>query len=243
MGILFIDGGNTSAKWLLCDALSFKTLSSGSFSYEQGCRNIEWLSVDHVYMADVSAKCLACLLVNKPSETAVTEVVSVKSLFGVTNSYHEPDRLGVDRFLSVVEAYNVYATACCVIDIGTAAKVDVVDESGLHLGGYIVPGLAMSEEALLGGTGKVRFEREEVGVETIHYGTDTASAVTNGCLSIMVAWVDKVAENFLKAHSQGRVLITGGGAARVVPHLLARVERVDGLVLHALRRIAKQASE
>jgi type III pantothenate kinase len=40
-------------------------------------------------------------------------------------------------------------SALCVIDCGTALTVDVIDDGGRHLGGWIMAGLATARASLL----------------------------------------------------------------------------------------------
>ena len=73
---------------------------------------------------------------------------------GLTVAYQDERRLGVDRWLAMLAARQAAAgQGVCVVDCGSALTLDVVDHEGRHLGGYIVPGLAMMESALLNNTG------------------------------------------------------------------------------------------
>ena len=76
---------------------------------------------------------------------------------GVSNSYAEPERMGVDRWLAMIAAYQRIAGPVCVIDAGSALTIDFVATDGRHRGGYILPGMAMMERSLLGETARVRF--------------------------------------------------------------------------------------
>ena len=66
----------------------------------------------------------------------------------------------------------------CVIDAGSALTIDIVSAAGQHEGGYIIPGAALMERALLLDTDRVRFD-EEVGY-ALAPGTSTAEAVRHG---------------------------------------------------------------
>ena len=62
----------------------------------------------------------------------------------------QPDRVGIDRLLNAV-AVNVLRPAnrsAIVIDTGTAATVDLIASDGTFQGGAILPGFAMSAQAL-----------------------------------------------------------------------------------------------
>ena len=82
----------------------------------------------------------------------------------------------------------------------------------------------MSISALLAGTGKVRFDDAEVAGDSIEYGGDTAGAVSNGCVSLLSAWVDSVAHNFYGRFPDGVVVLTGGDAIKLRPFITVRHE-------------------
>ena len=90
MSILLIDGGNTLAKWKLCEKDEFHLIAEGDFCYQDaGSCRIDWALVSRVYVADVSGKLLVYLQALIPCHLAVAEVVSTAYLLGVTNSYQE----------------------------------------------------------------------------------------------------------------------------------------------------------
>ena len=51
---------------------------------------------------------------------------------------------------------------CLIIDSGTAFTLDVINEEGLHLGGFILPGLRLMRESLVSKTG-IRLENQVLG--------------------------------------------------------------------------------
>ena len=79
---------------------------------------------------------------------------------GVRFAYNDINRLGVDRCLAMVAGYKRFPSGVLVIDSGSALTADFVDASGIHLGGYILPGLSMLERSLLQGTANVLVERK-----------------------------------------------------------------------------------
>ena len=105
---------------------------------------------------------------------------------GVVNSYVRPERLGVDRWLAIVEAWHSRGAAI-VIDCGSAITLDAVSSAGRHQGGYIVPGLRMLERSLTGGTGAVRIDS---GIERgLGPGKSMTECVQNGVLRMSGASV------------------------------------------------------
>lgn len=97
---------------------------------------------------------------------------------GVRNSYAEPARMGVDRWLAMLAARRRLQGRVCVVDAGSALTIDILNDSGLHEGGYIIPGPALMERALLLDTQRVRFA-EEVSY-ALTPGVSTAQAVRHG---------------------------------------------------------------
>src|SRR5690606_24278309 len=57
---------------------------------------------------------------------------SVRERAGVRNSYDNPAAFGVDRWLAMLAAFHRARGPCCIIDAGTAIKVDLLDAGGRH---------------------------------------------------------------------------------------------------------------
>lgn len=247
--LLLVDGGNTAIKWQLYD-MDFCLLESGYARYDcehqQSLNDLPWLRIAKVLFADVSNKLASKLSYYVTADCRLTEQTSSAQLLGVKNCYQEPRRLGVDRFLNAVQGYYLAQGAACVIDLGTATKVDIVNSQGLHQGGYIVPGVDMLQSSLLSGTGQVRFNDSERSQTDLGPGMSTASAVINGCHGLTLQWLKMVVDDFYLAAPDGCVYLAGGFAGSVSSALVAyspSIIKVDGLVLSALLRIAKQVSE
>ncbi len=71
---------------------------------------------------------------------------------GINNGYADPVQLGIDRWLAMLAAWQHQAIAQLVVDIGTAMTIDVINASGQHQGGVIVPGIQLMKNALLHNT-------------------------------------------------------------------------------------------
>jgi type III pantothenate kinase len=157
---------------------------------------------------------------------------SAKVLAGVQNGYDDYKRLGLDRWLALVAAYKLSAKACIVFDLGTAVTCDFVDSSGVHVGGYICPGIPLMRNQLRTHTNKIRYNDALVdkGTMLLGPGRNTAQAVERGCLLMMRHFV--ASQVLLASEYLGDdvdVLLTGGDAflaadavpyARLVPDLV-----------------------
>ena len=66
-----------------------------------------------------------------------------------------PKEVGADRIVNAVAGYDRVRAACIVVDFGTATTFDYVSARGEYAGGVIVPGIAISLDALFLRTAKL----------------------------------------------------------------------------------------
>lgn len=216
---LQLDIGNSSAKWRLMrgDAIiargHYRTGDSGSQALLLNCTD----TLDEIWIASVAAPSaeqeLAALMAGQWGITpwfARSEAHTA----GLRNSYAEPGRMGVDRWLAMVGARQREPGRLCVVDAGSALTIDIVSATGQHEGGYIIPGPALMERALLLDTDRVRFD------ENIDYalapGKSTAEAVRHG---IALAQAGAVALALEQAGSEPITLFYCGGAGDTLMRL------------------------
>lgn len=176
---------------------------------------------------------------------AVQFVATTREAAGVRNGYADPELLGVDRWVAVIGAYARVRGACVVADLGTAATVDVVAADGSHLGGYIVPGPALMVAALLHSTSDLGARHAAGGVARSPQGfaDNTRDAIERGGRLALAALVDRcVVDAGRREGRQPRLLVTGGAAAEVLPHLATPAEHVADLVLRGLAELAREAA-
>lgn len=158
---------------------------------------------------------------------------------GVTNAYREPGLLGVDRWLTLLAARARSPAPACVVDCGTAVTVDVMDAQGTHLGGLIVPGLAMMSRSLAS-CAQVRLDAEPDS-EAPLLARDTVNAVRGGTLYAAVAFIDRVlADVETELEQPVQRMLTGGDARTILPLLRHPFEYVPDLVLEGLSVLAKE---
>lgn len=151
------------------------------------------------------------------------------------NSYRDHTKLGVDRWLAMLAAADRYSGAACVVDAGSAVTIDLVAADGEHLGGYILPGLDMMWRSLTGDTGDLeRFtEGDSPDGVSLAPGHDTGEAIGHGVLGAVCAQIERC--TFALAEDNGAVVVvTGGDAERIIPHLAVELEYRPQLVLEGL---------
>ena len=242
---LFLDVGNSACKWRLVVG-SYR--EQGSFYHQQGWATLVTrlssqrptrLLVASVAGAQRNAELAA--EVQSALGVAPEFVVSAQQSLGVTNAYAEPERLGVDRWLGIIEAHARHG-ASIVIDAGSAITIDAVTAGGRHLGGYIVPGLGMMRQSLAGGTAEVRFGAPDW--RAITPGVNTSEAVDHGLLRMTLAFItDAVVALGGQLADTCTTIITGGDAPLLLPWLDITTQHHADLVLDGLERVSSTASE
>ena len=221
--ILDIDAGNSRVKWRLHSRQGY--IEQGSFSStefsEEAFQDIEKHLVKNVRLASVAAAELNAFLKSRVallwgvgcSQVATHNQGLVKVAYG------DPSSLGVDRWLAMLAAYNAANSPVLVVDCGTAMTLDVVDSAGMHLGGYIVPGLATMRRALNLSTGHVRVESNILS-ENMCLGRSTVDAVNSGILLETVSFVERVYQMSLeRCGGILEVYLTGGDATMISQYL------------------------
>lgn len=208
--ILEIDAGNTSLKWRWrgSAASSVLDLAQLESALAHAGRPGEVL-VCNVRGAEFEAE-LARLLMHKWSLCPRFARVA-RECGGVRNQYPDPSRLGADRWLAMLAGYGLTRQACLIADSGTALTIDLVDASGLHLGGYIMPGLEALRTGLLRNT-EIRLPQEGES-ESTTLGNDTGAAVRNGTLFMLCSAVRMAAARLRQETERPMLILTGGNAA------------------------------
>ena len=171
-------------------------------------------------------------------------IIPTRSFHELTNGYLDPSLLGPDRWLAVIGAWNLAHTALCVVDAGTAVKVDSVNAHGQHLGGLIVPGIQAMRETLLNKTNGVapamaNSTPSSAGI----LANNTITAVTRGAVVAAAAMADRAAE--LVEQSTGehpQLFITGGDAGLIEDSMRTKGRIVPDLVLQGIAVIAAQTA-
>jgi type III pantothenate kinase len=114
-----------------------------------------------------------------------------------------------------------------VIDAGSAVTIDIVDDHGYHLGGYILPGTSLMAKSLRRGTKNVKVDI--VDTPSLVLATTTEDAVIKGSLLSLVSTIKTVAISH-----PFKLVITGGSALAILKHLEMDIDFVPDLVLDGL---------
>jgi type III pantothenate kinase len=219
--LLAIDSGNTRTKWavfaddgLIQEAGVCLNTALGEFLIPASWQSSKRAIVANVAGEGVSASITALL---KKAEIDVVWARAEAETLGLKNNYHAPETLGVDRWAALVASFKRYLNqpACLVVNAGTALTIDAIYQNAF-IGGLIVPGFSMMQNALLQNTAAVNPHNGQVKT----FPLSTADASYSGALTAIVGAIVMQADK-LESHCQDvpTVVITGGDAALLMPIL------------------------
>jgi len=126
----------------------------------------------------------------------------------------KPNAIGVDRLCCAAAAYDRLGTACVVADFGTAITIDCISDAGLFLGGAILPGLAMSADALGGGTAQL--PRVDLARPDWTFGKNTTAAIVGGLVYGARGALRYIVEAYATELGHWPAVIATGGDAELV---------------------------
>ena len=238
--ILECDIGNSRCKWRLQNGLR-----SGVFDYrKEGFSFFENLES----VTEVRVCVVAGIEIATEFETVIADLFGCQTYFaktaascgGVHCAYENVSGLGVDRWSAMVAAFHRFDGAVLVVDAGSALTIDLVEASGWHLGGYIIPGHKLMCEALLKETAAVRFD----GVfEQPGFGKSTQQCVAAGVVTSLVGAIQlSIQQAAERTNNNFSVVLTGGDAELLAPFLDYEVEVVPELVLDGLSWLLPERS-
>jgi len=236
---LLLDLGNTRLKWALREGAQWRAQGAVAWNDDvalalhEAWRQLPAPSdvfgasvVDGAREQQIAAVVSACF--GRPTTWLRTPAQAC----GVINSYPEPGRLGVDRFLGMVAARAEGLSPCVLAGVGTALTLDALAADGRHLGGLIAPGPQLMQQSLLGATARVLVDRPG---KVLEVADNTPDAVASGCWQAAAALVERFVAHLSGPLGGSPQLILGGGDAQALAPLIALPSRLSqDSVLHGL---------
>jgi type III pantothenate kinase len=144
-----------------------------------------------------------------------------------------PAQLGSDLAVSAVAALNEYKPPIIAVDMGTATTIMVIDKNGSFLGGPIIPGVALSMNALASKTSQLPKVSIEAPKKVI--GTNTIDSMKSGAVfgaaSMLDGMIDRIEEEI---GMSATVVATGGLSGSIVPYCKHEIICDDDLLLKGL---------
>lgn len=146
---------------------------------------------------------------------------------GFKVAYAEPEKLGVDRWLTMLAVHDSVAPGeiGMVVDCGTAIKIELFT-SQRQLGGFILPGLNAALNGLFGGADQLHRSLDDGLVDP---GIQTELTIGRAMPAAVLALIEKMRSEY-KVRS---LFLTGGDSMRFADYLPS-AQCSDNLVLDGL---------
>jgi type III pantothenate kinase len=166
--------------------------------------------VDSVIISSVVPSVTTWLLEMSQRRLCIQPVVVTGELdVGITLDVEEPRRLGADRIVDCVAAFETYGGPAIIIDLGTATTFDVIDEDGSYKGGAIAAGVATSLKALAGNAAQL--SNVELFLPDRVIGRNTADQLRAGLVTGHLAMLEgMIARIRAEMGAEAQVILTGG---------------------------------
>lgn len=223
---LLLDIGNSSINWATQENDDF--ISTGAFAYSS--KTIQQDMEKNLSITEKPAAVLVSNVAGNPVFNYLNDWVkkqwqqecwqaNVSAEYkALKNSYQDTSQMGVDRWLAMIASWEANQSALCLVSCGTALTIDLIDHDGNHLGGYIIPGIELMQQALINNTVQIN-----TGIKkqpSIECAKDTQAAINNGAFAATVSIIDSVTERFYAESNNEVKCIISGGMANIINPLL-----------------------
>lgn len=238
---LLLDGGNSQLKWAWVENGTFSEIRRAPY------RDLAQLGEEWLQFADEDVKIVGCAVCGSVKKAMVEEQLtrpvewlsSMPQALGIRNHYRRPEEHGSDRWFNALGSRRFTQNACVVVSCGTAVTTDALTEDNHYLGGTIMPGFHLMKEAMALKTANLN---RPIG-KVYPFPTTTPNAIASGMMDAVCGALMMMHGRLKDKTGGGKpvdIIITGGGAARVVQALPEsfvhdnQVKIVDNLVIHGL---------
>lgn len=148
----------------------------------------------------------------------------------------DPGALGADLVCGAVAAVSRFKMPCIIVDLGTATKFSVLDNTGCFIGCSIMPGVDISLDALSKRTAQLPHIEFDEADNII--GTNSIECMRSGIVFGTASMIDGMIARINEELSEpATVVVTGGMARNIVPHCKTAMEYSDHLILNGLKDI------
>lgn len=236
--IALLDIGNSRVKYCIVSQQErsvIKSITNELLSHEYLSQCMS--SVDKVIVASVSHSALTgnIELWCQANNICYQQVISEKNKNGVVSAYDLPTQLGVDRWLTLIGANELFPEQnSLIVDAGTATTIDVLSSNGEHQGGWILAGIETLFSCVLDNTSQVKANSEKAA--SLTFGKNSSENVNN---ATWAATVGAISLAVLQCEQQGividNIILTGGNGRSLASLLTHPSTVVEELVFIGLQ--------
>lgn len=162
--------------------------------------------------------------------------LSTSTEIPVKVQYKTPETLGVDRIAAVCGAFHEFpGKNSLVIDAGTCVTYELLNASGVYLGGAISPGMSMRFRAM--NTFTARLPLVEPVDTPMSIGNSTASCMQTGVVRGLIHELQGAIDTYSSQFENLQVILTGGDSRFFENKLKGSIFAIPELVLKGLNKI------
>lgn len=200
------------------------------------------LSLYGVDESEVSGAAISSVvpILTQTMANAIKIVFKVKAVIvgpgiktGINLLADNPAQVGADLICACVAAAKLYTPPVLIVDMGTATKFMLVDESKSFTGVSIMPGVEISLKALTGGAAQLPQislvpPKKLLGTNTIDC---MRSGIIYGNAAMLDGMIDRIGDEI---KSELTIVATGGLSRSIIPYCRHDVILDDDLILKGL---------
>lgn len=161
---------------------------------------------------------------------------------GLNIMIDNPGQLGSDLVADAVAGVAEYKAPMIIFDLGTATTASVINEKGTYIGGFIIPGMHTSLNALTANASQLQGISLDAPNRLI--GKNTIECMKSGMIYGTAASLDGIIERVEEELGQPlTAIVTGGLAEKVLPFCKKELIWDDDLLLKGLRIIYNKNKE
>jgi len=158
---------------------------------------------------------------------------------GINMHCDNPASVGADLICACVATHYHYGSPSLIIDMGTATKIMLMDESGTFTGASIIPGVNIGLKALAAGTAQLPQISLEAPKSVI--GKNTIDCMRSGVVFGNAAMIDGMIDRYNEETGKElKVYATGGLAQAILSHCKHDITLDANLVLKGLAILYKK---
>lgn len=167
--------------------------------------------------------------------------VNYKVKTGLTYDITNIDTLGADRIANAAAAYKLYQEDIIIVDFGTATTFCAVTGKGEYKGGAIMPGIALSVNALAEKTAKL--PAVELKKPQTVLGRNTEENIRSGVMFGHAGAAERIIREIREETGRTHKVVATGGFSDVMASYIKTIDYVKPLLtLEGLRFIYEMNS-
>jgi type III pantothenate kinase len=253
MSILLIDIGNSRLKWAIAASngdLHAEFITQGAstndspdqlaqFDQISNNQTIEKIICSSVISEDQTLALKKYLKEIMP-QASWFQINGLSALDHLGSQYNQAEQLGADRRSMALGAHHMFSGKnILVISAGTATTIDLITPTH-HMGGWIIPGMALMTNALNSNTAQLPKVATDQKRSSVAIGTNTNDAIHQGIMASHLGAISIAQEYAMNQKIELDLMIVTGGDAKILVALLkecsssAPIHHEEQLVLKGL---------